>query len=310
MDIKHDMSSVDLQVLRTALEGRKNNHRVDRVTVIMGFFTAPAKRIAGYQERRSGRRLGIARLCGRRSDRVNAQCHAEQRQVGVVPLWRSGSGSFHFDVRWHTPGRQLKLETSQVRLASARRMADVRWQDAVYDSWTTLLVADHRRRAIVALSGADTKFSGYRMQSGQKCIVGWAVPSSSIRSDMSDDLVLVQALELDPHSVVVAGTYDSKLDDMALLEALRCRRHFMLGRLVHVQIPQCAARVVRSELEINRPAAWVNRFAQLQSSAARGRAPDFAEITVFKDESPHEPRAGTSSDHHASAEIFGDSYAA
>lgn len=47
----------------------------------------------------------------------------------------------------------------------------------------------------------------------------WQVPGTELRTDMPDDAVL--ALSLDPNSAVVALTHDPKLDDMALLEALK-----------------------------------------------------------------------------------------
>lgn len=47
----------------------------------------------------------------------------------------------------------------------------------------------------------------------------WHVPGTELRTDMPDDAVL--ALSLDPNSAVVALTHDPKLDDMALLEALK-----------------------------------------------------------------------------------------
>lgn len=48
---------------------------------------------------------------------------------------------------------------------------------------------------------------------------GWDVPGARLVTTMPDDTVL--ALELDPRSAVVALTHDPKLDDMALLEALK-----------------------------------------------------------------------------------------
>ncbi len=47
----------------------------------------------------------------------------------------------------------------------------------------------------------------------------WSVPGTTLLTDMPDDAVL--ALNLDPHSAVVALTHDPKLDDMVLLEALK-----------------------------------------------------------------------------------------
>ena len=48
---------------------------------------------------------------------------------------------------------------------------------------------------------------------------GWNVPGTTLTSEMPDDVVV--ALNLDPHSAVVALTHDPKLDDLMLLEALK-----------------------------------------------------------------------------------------
>jgi xanthine dehydrogenase accessory factor len=47
----------------------------------------------------------------------------------------------------------------------------------------------------------------------------WNVPGTTLLTGMPDDVVL--AMNLDPHSAVVALTHDPKLDDMMLLEALK-----------------------------------------------------------------------------------------
>jgi xanthine dehydrogenase accessory factor len=47
----------------------------------------------------------------------------------------------------------------------------------------------------------------------------WNVPGAELTREMPDDVVL--AMNLDAHSAVVALTHDPKLDDMALLEALK-----------------------------------------------------------------------------------------
>jgi xanthine dehydrogenase accessory factor len=47
----------------------------------------------------------------------------------------------------------------------------------------------------------------------------WTLPGVDLRRTMPDDTVL--AMNLDAHSAVVALTHDPKLDDMALLEALK-----------------------------------------------------------------------------------------
>lgn len=64
---------------------------------------------------------------------------------------------------------------------------------------------------------------------------GWDVPGTCLATTMPDDTVL--ALELDPRSAVVALTHDPKLDDMALLEALKSPAFYVgaLGSSVNSQ---------------------------------------------------------------------------
>jgi xanthine dehydrogenase accessory factor len=47
----------------------------------------------------------------------------------------------------------------------------------------------------------------------------WTVPNTTVSSEMPDDLV--QALKPDRRTVVVAATHDPKLDDLALIDALK-----------------------------------------------------------------------------------------
>jgi len=61
----------------------------------------------------------------------------------------------------------------------------------------------------------------------------WDVPGTRFTREMPDDAVI--RLELDPHCAVVAVTHDPKLDDMALLEALKSRAFYVgaLGSRAH-----------------------------------------------------------------------------
>ena len=58
--------------------------------------------------------------------------------------------------------------------------------------------------------------------------LGWDVPGTTFSRAMPDDLVV--ELQLDAHSAVVALTHDPKLDDLALLEALKSPA-FYIGAL-------------------------------------------------------------------------------
>ena len=61
----------------------------------------------------------------------------------------------------------------------------------------------------------------------------WDVPDTTLMSDMPDDAV--QALQVDGSTVIIALTHDPKLDDMALLEALKSHAFYVgaLGSLAN-----------------------------------------------------------------------------
>ena len=54
---------------------------------------------------------------------------------------------------------------------------------------------------------------------------GWRVPGTTFRDGMPDDAVL--AFNADGHTVIVAVSHDPKLDDMALMEALKTRAFYV-----------------------------------------------------------------------------------
>lgn len=61
----------------------------------------------------------------------------------------------------------------------------------------------------------------------------WDIPGTQLISGMPDDAVL--AIKPDPHCAIVALTHDPKLDDMALLEALKSKAFYVgaLGSLTN-----------------------------------------------------------------------------
>lgn len=54
---------------------------------------------------------------------------------------------------------------------------------------------------------------------------GWSLPGVSIVSDMPDDVV--QAMQPDDRTAVIALTHDPKLDDLALMDALKTRAFYV-----------------------------------------------------------------------------------
>lgn len=124
---------------------------------------------------------------------------------------------------------QLALRTVTIGRAGAAISAGSA-NDAVHWDGTTL-VTPHGPAWRLLIVGAG-QISSYLAQMAQalgyqvtvcdprvEYTASWDVACTTLLADMPDDAVL--AMNLDPHSAVVALTHDPQLDDMVLLEALK-----------------------------------------------------------------------------------------
>lgn len=129
--------------------------------------------------------------------------------------------------------RSLNLHSGTVSLAEAARDDELRLDD-------DRLITIHGPRWRLLIIGAG-QTSGYLARMAQaldyQVIVcdpreefrqAWDVPATELLSDMPDDAVV--ALQADARTAIVALTHDPKLDDMALLEALKSPA-FYIGAL-------------------------------------------------------------------------------
>ncbi|HEY1182415.1 MAG TPA: XdhC family protein [Rhodocyclaceae bacterium] len=120
--------------------------------------------------------------------------------------------------------RCIDTDTGSVTYSSGRRGDTVQWQGGRL----TTVHGPRRRLLIIGAGQISFYLAQMALPLDYQVIVcdprieyssEWYVPGTELRTDMPDDAVL--ALELDPNSAVVALTHDPKLDDMALLEALK-----------------------------------------------------------------------------------------
>jgi len=120
--------------------------------------------------------------------------------------------------------RRLELDSGRVTLEAGR------WSDVLeFDGRTLVTVHGPRWRLVLIGAGQLTHYLAEmaKMLDYQVIVVepreeyagGWTVAGTELRRDMPDDVV--RELNLDGHSAVIALTHDPKLDDMALLEALK-----------------------------------------------------------------------------------------
>jgi xanthine dehydrogenase accessory factor len=129
--------------------------------------------------------------------------------------------------------RVLDLETGTVRVEPASRgeafAFDGRTLRALFGPrWRMLIIGAGQLSRVLAQMALALDFDVICCDPREEYHLTWDVPGTTFSKAMPDDLVT--GLQLDPHSAVVAVTHDPKLDDMALLEALKSPA-FYIGAL-------------------------------------------------------------------------------
>lgn len=247
------MDSVDLQVIRTAREWVGSGHRVVLATVIRTWGSAPRPIGALSAIRDDGMVVGsvsggcveddmIARvkagtLAANTPTTTKYGVSAEEAQRFGLPCGgtlelvlepltaASGLDDLLSRIERHELVlRRLDMKTGRATTGLAK------WQDQLeFDETTLTTVYGPRWRLLII--GAS-QLSVYLAQMAQALDYQvtvcdprteytdlWSVPGADLKRDMPDDVVT--AMNLDGHSAVVTLTHDPKLDDMALLEALK-----------------------------------------------------------------------------------------
>lgn len=247
------MDSVDLQVIRTASEWVGSGRRVILATVIRTWGSAPRPIGALSAIRDDGMVVGsvsggcveddmIARvkagtLAEMTPTTIKYGVSAEEAQRFGLPCGgtlelvlepltaASGLDDLLSRIERHELVlRKLDMKTGRATTGPAQ------WQDQLaFDDATLTTVYGPRWRLLII--GAS-QLSVYLAQMAQALDYQvtvcdprteytdlWNVPGADLKRGMPDDVVT--AMNLDGHSAVVTLTHDPKLDDMALLEALK-----------------------------------------------------------------------------------------
>ena len=248
------MNSIDIDVIRTALDWLDRGHRVVLGTVVRTWGSAPRPpgslmiirddgQVAGSV---SGgcieddliRRVAAGELALHLPETtVYGQTAEEVRRFGLPcggsvqivlePLSaRSQLRDLLVTIEQHRRvARRLDMATGVVRLGPAQDGDQVR-----FDGEALLTVHGPRQRLLIIGGGQLSRYLAsmavmldYQVTVCEPRVEyheGWeAMPGVTLSTLMPDDLVL--AMQLDASSAVVAVTHDPKLDDLALMEALR-----------------------------------------------------------------------------------------
>lgn len=247
------MDSVDIEVLRSAEAWRKAGHRVTFGTIVRTWGSAPRPIGSLVVIRDDGQVIGsVSGGCVEDDliDKVRSGAIAKDGPQLVTYGVTNEEAT-----RWGLPcggTLQLVLEpvTEQSRIGElldtvgrqrlVRRTLDLKtgavkqesgaWQDALsFDGATLVSVHGPRWRLVLIGAGQLTQYLAEmaRMLDYHVTVVeprdeyaaGWNVAGIPLDRGMPDDVVT--AMNLDGHSAVVALTHDPKLDDLALMEALK-----------------------------------------------------------------------------------------
>ncbi|MGF6775403.1 xanthine dehydrogenase accessory factor [Paraburkholderia sp. GAS334] len=150
-------------------------------------------------------------------------------ELVIEPLWGDGSLAGLVDLAAQLAqgaliGRELDIASGRTRLRCALPDEQLR-----FDGKTLVTVHGPRYRLLIIGAGDLSRFLatiacglGYQVtvcDPREEYADAWSLPNVSIVRSMPDDTVL--DMRLDAHSAVVALTHDPKLDDLALIDALK-----------------------------------------------------------------------------------------
>jgi xanthine dehydrogenase accessory factor len=246
------MDSLDLQVLQQAHAWRAEGHAVWLVTVLETWGSAPrppgallamrgdglvAGSVSGgcveddlIDRVRKGERVATPSLVAygvskEEAARFGLPCGGNLRLV-QEPL---GDTAWIAEVldrteRHELVARVVDLATGAVRVEPARRgegfTYDGKTMRALYGPrWRMLVIGAGQLSRALAQMALGLDFEVIVCDPREEYHLTWDVPGTTFSTAMPDDLAI--ELRLDPHTAVVAVTHDPKLDDLALLEALK-----------------------------------------------------------------------------------------
>jgi xanthine dehydrogenase accessory factor len=247
------MDSVDLQVIRTARDWVAGGRRVVLATVIRTWGSAPRPIGALSAIRDDGMVVGSVsggcveddmilrvkegRLASDAPATTKYGVSAEEAQRFGLPCGgtlelvlepltaASGLDDLLSRIERHELVlRKLDMKTGRATTGPAQ------WQDQLaFDGATLSTVYGPRWRLLIIGAGQLSTYLAQMAQAldyqvtvcdpREEYTEAWSLPGVELKRGMPDDVVT--ALNLDGHSAVVTLTHDPKLDDMALLEALK-----------------------------------------------------------------------------------------
>lgn len=247
------MDSVDLQVLRSARDWVNGGRRVVMATVIKTWGSAPRPIGALTAIRDDGMVVGsvsggcieddlidlvkkgeLARdkpattrygITAEEAKRFGLPCGGTLELV-LEPLTRESELDEVLAriERHELVSRRLEMKTGRVMIGSAQPTDQLAFDGATLTTvhgprWRLLIIGAGQLSVYLAQMAQALDYQVTICDPREEYSTGWNVPGTRFKRGMPDDVVT--EANLDGHSAVVTLTHDPKLDDMALLEALK-----------------------------------------------------------------------------------------
>ena len=168
--------------------------------------------------------------------------------------------------RW----RQLGVARRSGRRPGFRR---THLSQRVRPRWRLLIIGANQTAQVLASVAATLDFHVTVCDPREEFHGDWNQSQATLLASMPDDAVL--EIGTDERTAIVAVTHDPKLDDMALLEALKSPRSTWArwGRAPTSKAPRAAA-AIRPGREPDRTPAWPGGPAHREQNAGRDRGGD------------------------------------
>jgi xanthine dehydrogenase accessory factor len=256
------MDSVDLQVFQTTAQWLKQGRRVVLATVVETWGSAPRPAGALLAVRDDGQVAGsVSGGCVEDDliDRIRKrELAGDKPELTVYGITKEEAARFGLpcggqlrivleplrEAPWleqllarvasrELVARELSLETGEVRLTAASRADNMsfdgkRLRTIHGPRWRLLVIGAGQITRYLAQMGLALDYNVIVCDPREEYADTWDVTGVELVRGMPDDVIA--ALDLDSHSGVVALTHDPKLDDLALIEALKSAA-FYVGAL-------------------------------------------------------------------------------
>lgn len=255
------MDSLDTEVLKQAREWVSAGHTVHLATVVKTWGSAPRQAGAMLAVRKDGRVIGSVSGGCIEDDLI---ARAQEGKLPVKPEWARYGVSQDEAARFGLPcggtlrlvieplthsdwleqvvtttetqqliGRWLEMSTGISTLTNARpgQLTEVKEDGCHFiygPHWRLLIIGANQTARALAQIATMLEFQVIICDPREEFTADWDMQGVTLQPGMPDDAVL--EIQTDSRTAIVAITHDPKLDDMALLEALKSKA-FYVGAL-------------------------------------------------------------------------------